>query len=212
LARPLRVADIGCGTGGTMSQMPAAWAVTGVDFSLDALSFARTRGHTTLARASGEELPLRSGWFDLAFALDVIEHCARDAEVASELFRIVKPGGMLVSTVPAYQLLFGPHDRALQHHRRYRRTAFGQLLERAGFELERLSYFNTVLFPPSAAVRLAQRALPQRESDASNASNLTVPLGALNAALVKIFDVERMALRKVSLPFGLSILAVARRP
>ncbi len=209
LAQPLNVADVGCGTGGTMSQMPSAWSVIGVDFSHDALVFSKSRGHAALARASGEAVPLKSGSFDLAFALDVIEHCRDDAAVASELFRILRPGGRLVTTVPAYQALFGPHDVALQHHRRYRRSVFGRLLSSAGFEVRKLTYFNTVLFPPSAAVRLAQRLAP---APAQSESNLSVPMGPLNALFTKLFDAERLALRGVSFPFGLSILAVSRKP
>lgn len=209
LDRSLEVADIGCGTGGTMSQMPSGWSVVGVDVSYDALAFTKSRGHGALSLASGEQLPLKSGQFDLAFALDIIEHCKDDGAVARELLRILKPGGALVTTVPAYQLLFGPHDRALQHHRRYRRSQFGALLREAGFEVERLSYFNTVLFPPSAAVRLAQKLGPQKEAESSNVS---LPVGPLNALLSKVFDAERLALRYLSFPFGLSVIALARRP
>jgi SAM-dependent methyltransferase len=206
--RPVRVADVGCGTGLTMSRMPPAWEAIGVDVSHDALVFSRSRGHGALALASGECLPLKSGWFDLAFALDVVEHCADDAAVASELFRILKPGGTLVTTVPAYQLLFGPHDRALQHHRRYRRSQLGSLLTGAGFTVERLTYFNTILFPPSAAVRFAQRLLPKRENEQSD---ISLPMGPLNTLFRQTFELERFALRQVSLPFGLSVLAVAHR-
>lgn len=206
--RPVQVADIGCGTGGTISQMPAKWTVTGIDVSLDALRFTSSRGHRRLALASGERLPLRSASFDLAFALDVIEHCADDGAAAAELFRILKPGGRLVTTVPAYQLLFGPHDRALHHHRRYRRGQFRSVLVGAGFEVERASYFNTVLFPPSAAVRLAQRFTRPSNGDTSSVS---VAIGPLNELFAKVFDAERLALRGVDLPFGLSILAVAHK-
>ena len=205
----LKVADIGCGTGGTMSSMPSCWETIGIDFSHDALVFSKSRGHGALARASGEALPLRSGVVDLAFALDVIEHCVDDAAVATELFRILKPGARLVATVPAYQALFGPHDRALQHHRRYRRSTFGRLLSTAGFSVEKLTYFNTVLFPPGAAVRLAQRFAPPREEDRTN---LNLPIGPLNGLFTRLFDVEKLALRGVDFPFGLSVLAVARKP
>ncbi|MBK7858057.1 MAG: class I SAM-dependent methyltransferase [Archangiaceae bacterium] len=208
-ALPLRVADVGCGTGGTSSQMPTGWAVTGVDFSHDALVFSHSRGQRALVRASAEQVPLRSNAFDLAFALDVVEHCRDDAAVAAELFRILKPGGRLVSTVPAYQALFGPHDRALQHHRRYRRTAFGRLVESAGFTVRKLTYFNTVLFPPSATVRLLQRFAPAGKEESSNVS---LPMGPLNALLSRVFDVERIALRRADFPFGLSVLAVAQKP
>src|SRR6266446_1613918 len=127
--RAIAVADTGCGTGGTLIQMPSNWTATGVDSSSDALQFAKSRGNARLVRGNATNLPLSSGVFDLAFALDVIEHCDDDVAVARELARILRTGGVLVTTVPAFQFLFGPHDIALAHRRRYRQAQFGRLLQ-----------------------------------------------------------------------------------
>lgn len=206
---PVDVLDVGCGTGGTLNEMPTLWWTLGVDLSPEALRFAAQRGHRRLVRASAERLPLPDARFDLAFALDVIEHCPNDDAGAAELFRVLRPGGLLVATVPAFQALFGPHDVALQHQRRYRRAGLGALLERAGFSLERLTYFNTLLFAPSAAVRLASKLLPERRAPRSDVQ----PLPRLvNELLYRVFHSERALLRGMNLPIGLSILAVARRP
>jgi SAM-dependent methyltransferase len=206
--RALAVADIGCGTGGTLIQMPANWTATGVDSSADALQFAKSRGRTPLVRGNATNLPLCSGAFDLAFALDVIEHCEDDLAVARELARILKAGGVLVATVPAFQFLFGPHDIALAHRRRYRRGQLRDVLQSAGFEIEKLSYFNTLLFPPSAAVRLAAKlagSLHRNKSDAGRLPSL------VNEILFRMFASEKSVLRSWNLPIGLSLLAVVRR-
>src|SRR5919108_5991801 len=126
--QPLHVVDVGCGTGGTLSLLPSSWKATGVDVADDALKFAKTRKHFRLVQASAMALPFDGNRFDLAFALDVVEHCSDDAAAARELHRVLKPGGLLVATVPAFQALFGPHDVALAHYRRYRRPQLCGLL------------------------------------------------------------------------------------
>jgi SAM-dependent methyltransferase len=205
---PRRVVDVGCGTGGTLTRLPPQWTMTGVDVSVEALRFARTRGHRRLVQGSAMSLPLASRRFDVVLALDVIEHCSDDTAALVELQRILKPGGLLVATVPAYQALFGPHDVALAHYRRYRLPQMRALLRGAGFEIEKLSYFNTLLFLPSATVRLAAKWLPSRRNIASDAGHLPT---FLNELLFRIFAWECRLLRSWRLPVGLSIMAVARR-
>lgn len=205
--RPLAVLDLGCGTGGTMSQMPPAWRVTGADYSAQALAFSRVRGHRKLARVDAQRLPLRDASFDLIFALDVVEHTERDDLSAAEIFRVLRPGGRFIASVPAYQALFGPHDEALGHHRRYRRSAFRRLLEGAGFEVQRATYFNSLLFPLAATVRVGQRLF-----GLGGESNAAAELGPLNGLFARVFAQERRLLGLVDLPVGLSVLAVARRP
>ncbi len=207
LDRNLEVADIGCGTGALLNRFPSGWRTVGLDPVEGALAFTRSRGHMRLVRGDGQRLPLKTAAFDLAFALDMIEHCEDDAKVADELFRILKPGGRLVTTVPAYQLLFGPHDRTQHHFRRYRRSQFRRLLERAGFRLELLSYYNTLLFPPAAAVRLLERV----RDPGNPAGDMGYEVGPLNEVFTKVFSLEKSLLRRVSFPFGLSVIAVARR-
>jgi SAM-dependent methyltransferase len=207
--RPLDVVDVGCGTGGTLRVLPVSWKGTGVDVADHALTFARTRGHFRLVQASAMSLPFDRDRFDLALALDVIEHCSDDAAAARELCRVVKPGGLLVATVPAFQALFGPHDVALAHYRRYRRPQLCALLRTAGFDIEKATYFNTLLFAPTALMRLGAKIFSSGKTPSSDANHLPAPL---NELLFRIFVSERSLIRKWPLPAGLSILAVARKP
>ncbi len=180
-----------------------------MDRSARALSFSRTRGLRELVGGDAGALPFDSATFDAVVALDVVEHCADDGRVVSELARVLKPGGTLVVTVPAFQALWSEHDEALHHLRRYRRHQVRALLDGAALEIRTLSYFNTLLFPAIAAVRLGKRLLPRRRVPQSDAST---PPKLLNELLWLIFSLERRLLRRVRLPVGVSILAVATRP
>jgi hypothetical protein len=105
--------------------------------------------------------------------------------------------------------LWGPHDVMNHHRRRYRRHQLVELLENAGLEVLWVSYFNTLLFPVIAGVRVLRRA---RRREPAAASDFDLRAGVLNNALARLFAAERYVLRRAKLPFGVSILAVARRP
>jgi len=208
--RPLNILDAGCGTGG-MLDLFAKWpdaVATGADVSADALRFSHGRGHRRLVGADLMLLPFRSGTFDVATALDVIEHVPDDARAVQEISRVLRPGGILVASVPAYQFLWGPHDEALHHRRRYAGNEFRSLLEASGLRVERQTYLLSALFPLAAAVRLATRG---RKPDEAAAALPRVP-EFINRSLIGLQAAELAVARRVSLPFGLSVLAVARKP
>jgi SAM-dependent methyltransferase len=205
---PLRILDAGCGTGGlldVLSQWPDA-EVTGIDFAGEALSFCRQRGHRRLAGSDLTVLPFRSDSFDVVTALDVLEHIQNDARALEEIFRVLRPGGILVASVPAYQFLWGPHDEALHHFRRYNAGQFAEVVNKSGLRVERETYLLSALFPVAALMRLASK----RRSHGSAGLPQVGPL--LNRTLLGIQNTELAVARKVSLPFGLTVLAVARKP
>ncbi len=160
--------DIGCGTGATLGGLAAFGDVTGVDFSLDALRFCRQRGQRTLVRARGEVLPFAEGAADVITALDLLEHIPDDAAAAKEFARVLRPGGLLIITVPACPMLWSEHDEALDHLRRYRGPELRRLLEQAGLTLERFSPCITFLLLPIAVLRILQRLRPRRRGGAAD--------------------------------------------
>lgn len=206
--RPLRVLDAGCGTGGMLDLLTALPGVepVGLDVADEALVFTRQRGRRRLVGATLTQLPFRDDAFGAVTALDVLEHVADDHQAARELSRVLRPGGVLVASVPAYPFLWGPHDQALHHHRRYRREPFVRLLESAGLTVEKQTYLLSALFPLAVAQRMAARL---RRS--AGAGLPRVP-GLVNRALIGFQEAELAVARRLSLPFGLSILAVARKP
>lgn len=208
--RPLRILDAGCGTGGMLDLFrtwPDAEAV-GVDLSPEALRFSRGRGHSRLVGGDLNCLPFRSDSFDVVTALDVIEHVADDDRAVAELTRVLRPGGILVASVPAYGLLWGPHDVALHHRRRYGGGEFEALLRRAALVVEKRTHLVTALFPLAAVSRLVTR---HRAPGPGGHRLPTVPR-PINRLLIGLHAAETAVARHASLPFGLGILAVARKP
>jgi hypothetical protein len=141
-------------------------------------------------------------------ALDGLEHIGDDVGALETLGDALVPGGLLMVTVPAYGWLWGPHDELNHHVRRYSRRDLRAAVEAAGFEVERTTYFNSLLFPVAAAVRLARRYLIRHQEATAH---LAVPGRTVNELLTRVFAAERRVLRHVDLPFGVSVLALARR-
>jgi SAM-dependent methyltransferase len=208
----LRILDAGCGTGGTTIELRRFGDVVGVDLAWEALEPARGRGLTSLARASIERLPFGTASFDVATSFEVVYHLgvASDLSALIEIRRVLKPAGLFMLRVPAHDWLRGEHDRLVHTRHRYSRAEVAGKLAQAGFEVERLSWANTVLFPPAVAKRLLERANNGHDGTAGE-PDLWQPPAAINAVLESAVAVEALAIpRGVPLPFGLSVLAVAR--
>jgi SAM-dependent methyltransferase len=203
----LDVLDLGCGTGVVSRELEGLGTVTSLDLSELALGFCRRRGLRRLVRGDGTRLPFREGVFDAVIGLDIFEHIEDDELAFAESFRALRPGGVLVLSVPAFRSLWGPHDLALHHFRRYRRPDLAAKLQGAGFELERLSYSIFFLFPLVVASRLFERL----RKGPSRALLPRVP-GWLNFVLIRIQAAEARLMGLGSLPWGSSVVAVARKP
>jgi SAM-dependent methyltransferase len=206
--RPRRILDVGCGTGTMLRHLQRFGSVEGVDADEGAVRFCRERALDAVQRAD-VPLPFDAGTFDLVTMLDVLEHVDDDRGMLAELHRVLRPGGALLLSVPAYRFLWGPQDEISHHKRRYVAREVRERATEAGYALRRLSYFNTLLFPAIAAIRLLRprwRAGEELRSD----FELTKP-GPLNELLGRVFSLEAPVLERMSLPFGVSILALAEK-
>lgn len=200
-----RLVEIGCGTGAFLPVAAKLGEVVGVEASPDFREAARRRGFTVLPGSLPDRLPPGLGFVDGVLLFDVLEHIEEDREALRTVAGLLRPGGLLICTVPAYPWLWSPHDEALGHRRRYTRRGLSEVARAAGLRPLRVSHFNTLLAPPIVAVRLLRRWCR------SGGHDLTRPARPLNALLTRVFSLEAALLRWTDLPFGVSILMVARR-
>ena len=199
------VIDFGCGTGGTADLLrERGHRVLAADIAEAALEACRARGLATI-NLKTQRLP--ESCTDCVLAADVLEHVGDDLGLLFTFRTALRPGGVLVMTVPAYEFLWSGEDYVSEHVRRYTRTGLKRQLRRAGFEDVRCSYFNTFLFPAMAAAILLKRVFFPREMYRSNVTPLP---RWQNELLYRAFRSEGSLLRWISFPAGASLIAVAR--
>jgi len=202
--------DVGCGTGETMTVLRSLGAarVAGTDLSDDALAHARLRGGDgsggSVMAALAEQLPFGDGTADVLVSSDVLEHLDDDRLGLREYRRVLRRGGTLLVTVPSYPWLWGPHDDAAGHRRRYAGGQLASVVAGCGFRVERSSAFFSFLVPPAALVRRTPLGKLVSGSDDEASA------GAVSTALFgRLAGLERAALRRRDIPFGLSQFVVA---
>lgn len=211
---PATILDAGCGSGRMLQELEDYGDVHGADVSAEAAAMARSRGHGEIVHGPLEQLPWDDGRFDLITCLDVLEHLPDEQAALRELARVCRPGGWMVLTVPAYEALWSHHDEANHHYRRYVRRTLRSAVADAGWTVERMTSFNTLLLAPAAVVRLAERRLRSRPSANGDSAAVTLHLGPrwFNSALEAPLRLEARWLRRGRrLAAGLSLLAVLRR-
>jgi ubiquinone/menaquinone biosynthesis C-methylase UbiE len=205
--KQIKILDAGCGTGINLKSFQEYGTVIGLDYSKEALSYCKFRGICALTSGVAESLPLRDETFEIVCALDVLEHIDDDLAAIGELFRVLKEGGILIVTVPAFQFLWSNHDAAMHHKRRYVQRDLIAHLESCGFSVEMCTYWNFFLFVLVALVRL----LGKKEPRCSGAGLQELPI-PLNKALIHVLRVERyIIMRNIGLPLGVSILSVCKK-
>lgn len=203
--RHLDILDAGCGGGATTESLAKYGHVTGLELEESAVEYARERGRKII-QGSVETLPFESDSFDLVLALDVIEHLQDDLPALRELHRVLRPGGLLLVTVPALQMLWSGHDEANGHYRRYTTSGVHRRIASAGFCVTLSTYFNALLFVPILAVRTLWRMRPEKTG-----SDVFLVPEFLNRILLEIFSFERRVIGRSKLPVGVSALCLAHK-
>jgi SAM-dependent methyltransferase len=197
--------DVGCGAGATMVDVGRARPTFGVDLSLQALAHARRRGLTGLVCAEAGSLPFAPGSFASVIALDILEHHGTPELLLEEIHRILRPGGLLVVGVPAYQWMWSYADHLLGHYRRYTRGALAAELREAGFAPERLTHLHSWLLPVAWGFRRVKALIGRGDTT----DEFTLPRH-VNHLFLGLGLMEIRLLRRRTLPFGLSLFALAR--
>jgi SAM-dependent methyltransferase len=207
----LEILDVGCGTGSTLKELEKHGHAVGVDVSEEAVRLSKLRGCRNVYKIDGRGLFFKDEMFDLVVALDVIEHITDDYAALSEYYRITKHSGILLLTVPAYNFLWGAHDEINDHKRRYIAGELKNKMEKTGFAVGKLTYFNTFLFPFVLLARMGQRVTKMVNGRYKPRSDLKLYPSSINNLLEAVFILEERLLRKHNLPYGVSLLCVAKK-
>jgi SAM-dependent methyltransferase len=214
--RNLCVLDVGCGAGNMMHHLAHYGRVTGVDNNPKPLQVARERG-LDVREGSADALPFGDGEFDLLTVLDTVEHVPAEGQVFDECRRVLRKGGKLLVTGPAFMFLWSRNDVINMHQRRYTVAELRGKLEAHGFRVLRISYNNFFIFPLAALLILLRRgrAEPELASPHFDENAYQVEMEAasptVNRVLTLVGKVEVTLLKRVSLPFGTSIIAIAEK-
>lgn len=209
------ILEIGVGGGANLYHIyPPKATLYGVEPDPENALYADSLGPIPVYTGTAEQLPhpLHGKQFDAISMFDVLEHTENDDLVLENLFQNIKPGGFLLLSVPAYSWMWGKQDIISHHFRRYSRQPLLKKIKKHGFTIHQSTYFNTLLFPPIALVRLLARPFIGKKDAAEVTSDFEYQTGALNELLYRIFRAEKSLLRRISLPFGVSLFCCAKKP
>jgi SAM-dependent methyltransferase len=207
------ILDCGCGTGSNLALLDRFGRAFGFDLSEVGLRIGREAGRRRLARATVAAIPFPTASFDIVTSFDVLYSLDDPDERAAiaEMFRVLRPGGAAVVNVAAIDALRGDHSILSREVRRYRREDLRNRLQAAGFQVERITYTNAVLFVPLLIARTLQRRRGlRREGEAQR--EITVPPAPLNGLMSAVMWGESAWLRRFDEPIGSSLLCLARKP
>ncbi len=204
-SKDIKILDAGCGNGDNLSFLSGLGDVTALEKDPEALTRARARACAEVYQGYlPDNLPAELGHdFDLVALLDVLEHIDDDRGSLAKITGLIRADGKILITVPAYQWLWSEHDDRHHHKRRYSKKELTSVLNDSGLIVSHITYFNTLLFPLAVLERLKQKIRP--------GPPLALPPPLLNACLERIFSLEERWIDKFPFPYGLSLLAVARK-
>jgi SAM-dependent methyltransferase len=209
-----RILDCGCGTGSNLALLAPFGDVYGFDLTWRGLQFAHAQGRTGIARASIGAIPFTDQTFDLVTSFDVFQCLPDEVEHAAirDMARVLKPGGRIVMNLAALEVLRGQHSVFAEEVRRYTPRGVRRLLTGAGLTIERLTFVHASLFPIMLPVRVLQQLIGENGQPSSGEWEIRVPPAPVNAALSAVVGLESLVLRAVNMPFGSSLLCLARKP
>lgn len=200
------ILDVGCGTGKNADYFSKFGNVFGLDASQKAIKFCKKRGLKNILLGSAEKMPFKKNQFDVLLMLDVLEHID-DKKSLDESFRVLKKTGLIIITVPAYKWLWSKWDEILHHKRRYNHSELESVLSKSGFKMIKSSYLYSFLLIPVVVARTIKSAT-SKDNYSSDFSINSVFIDKLFSLLA---DVERFLMLYTYVPFGLSIVAIAKK-
>ena len=202
-----KVLDIGCGTGKNLEEFCKFGKAFGIDTSIDAIRFCREkRGLKNVTLASAQKTGFSYDSFDVVCILDVLEH-TDDKKTLKEIHRILKPGGLLLITVPAFNFLWSRWDEVLHHRRRYTKDSLEKILSFTNFEVVKISYMYSFLVVPLIVIRFIKSFLFKNHYP----SDFKISNKILNKVMISVSALESNLIFNSSIPFGTSLVCVAKK-
>lgn len=202
------ILDAGCGAGLMLNNLKKFGKTYAMDFSEDAVDFSKKVFDGEIKRGwLPDNFPYPNQKFDAIICLDVIEHIDDDLKSLEVLKQHLSDNGIMILTVPALQFLWSKWDDLNHHKRRYDKNQLKDVILKAGFQIDKISYYNSLLFIPIAIVRIVKNIL----NNDSDKSDTDLPSKPVNWLLKNIFLLEKWLLKLISFPIGVSLIAVVRK-
>lgn len=203
----LKILEIGCGVGNNLEYFKRFGDVTGADSSPIAIEYAREKTGLEIVKCVLPfDVPFGDQSFDLVIMLDVLEHIDEDIKALKCVYRLLRHGGILVCTVPAYPFLWSVHDELFHHKRRYTLTGLKDNLSSSNYLVKRITYYNFLLFPLGSLIRVFSKLLK-----VNKATDFRLPPTIINEALFNIFRWESSILSFLNFPVGMSVIAISEK-
>jgi SAM-dependent methyltransferase len=203
-AKNAAILELGCGTGHNLPMLGQFGNIDALELDDEARAIAERRiGRKVMSDPLPELKGVLDRHYDLIAALDVIEHIDDDHAALAAIATKLKPGGKFVMTVPAHQWMWSAHDVVNHHKRRYSKRRLRALVDASPLRLEKIGYFNSLLFPLAAAERLVSKLRGREDAD------VKLPPRPVNAAFEAVFAAERHLVGRLPLTPGVSLFAVA---
>ena len=204
----LKILNIGCGTGLISKTFLKYGRVFNLDYSMEALNFSKLRGLKDLIQAKAQALPIKDNVFDVIIVFDLLEHLDNDTLLLVELKKVLRKGGKIFLTVPAYKFIWSRIDSIARHKRRYTKKMLLKILKDAKIEIVKISYFNTLLFPFAVIERIYGKIFKSK----TKGDNFLPAFGPIfNKSLRRILLLEKHILKIINFAYGLSILAIGKK-